>query len=51
MAAVCRRAATERKIGMTRRGKIARLPKGIRDELNGRLQNGEAGVGTEFRRK
>ena len=28
---------------MTRRGKIARLPKGIRDELNGRLQNGEAG--------
>jgi hypothetical protein len=27
---------------MTRRGKIARLPKGIREELNLRLQNGEA---------
>ena len=27
---------------MTRRGKIARLPKDIREELNQRLQNGEA---------
>jgi hypothetical protein len=29
---------------MTRRGKIARLPKEVRDELNQRLQNGEAGT-------
>jgi len=28
---------------MARRGKIARLPKEIRDQLNRRLQNGEAG--------
>ena len=28
---------------MARRGKIARLPKGIREELNKRLQNGEEG--------
>src|SRR4051812_19881352 len=27
----------------TRTGKIARLPKGIRDELNGRMENGEQG--------
>jgi hypothetical protein len=29
---------------MTRTGKIARLPKAIRDELNQRLENGELGV-------
>jgi len=29
---------------MTRNGKIARLPREIRDELNGRLENGEPGV-------
>lgn len=29
---------------MTRKGKIARLPRGIRDELNQRLDNGEQGV-------
>src|SRR5215469_16739949 len=29
---------------MTRRGKIARLPRHIRDELNQRLDNGEPGV-------
>jgi hypothetical protein len=29
---------------MTRNGKIARLPRGIRDELNRRLDNGETGV-------
>ncbi|HEX4343517.1 MAG TPA: hypothetical protein VH255_09005, partial [Verrucomicrobiae bacterium] len=28
---------------MSRTGKIARMPKGIRDELNQRLQNGEPG--------
>jgi hypothetical protein len=30
---------------MTRNGKIARLPRGVREELNGRLENGEPGVG------
>lgn len=30
---------------MTRHGKIARLPRAVRDELNRRLANGEAGVG------
>jgi len=29
---------------MTRRGKIARLPQAVRDELNRRLQNGEMGT-------
>lgn len=29
---------------MTRRGKIARLPKEIREELNRRLENGEQGA-------
>ncbi len=29
---------------MTRKSKIARLPRGIRDELNRRLDNGESGV-------
>ena len=28
---------------MTRNGKIARLPQSIREEINGRLQNGEEG--------
>jgi len=30
---------------MTRNGKIARLPKGVRDQLNQRLENGEQGKG------
>ena len=29
---------------MTRNGKIARLPRALRDELNRRLQDGQPGV-------
>ncbi len=34
----------ETKIGMTRIGKIARLPHELREELNRRLQDGEPGA-------